>query len=323
MENQIKMRRLGQSDLRLSPVGLGCWQFSKKGNLAGKFWPNLDDSLIHDIVRKSLKGGINWFDTAELYGNGESEKALAKALLNEGIDPGNVVIATKWWPLFRTASNMAMTIDRRLECLKPYPVDLYMVHQPFGFSSVKKEMEAMARLVHSKKIRYVGVSNYSATQMRRAWETLKKYDLQLISNQVRYNLLDRKIETNGIMDVAKELGVSVIAYSPLAQGLLTGKFHENPELVKSSGFRKYYPMFGRKGLEKSLPVIETLKRLAVKYQVTPAQIALNWLITFHGETVVAIPGASRLKQAEENIGAMTFVLEKSDVLLLDKVSRKD
>jgi aryl-alcohol dehydrogenase-like predicted oxidoreductase len=320
MQHQITLRNLGKSDIKITPIGLGCWQFSKSGNFAGKYWPFLEDELILDIVRISLEGGINWFDTAEMYGKGVSEKMLAKSLVGLGKKPGDVMIATKWSPMFRTASNISKTIDERLDCLSPFPIDLYQIHNPYGFSSEIKEMEAMAKLVREKKIKHVGVSNFSAKKMRSAWETLQKQGINLLTNQVRYNLLDRKIESNGILDTAKELGITIIAYSPLAQGLVTGKFHDNPELVKNTGFRKHYSAFKPKGLAKSLTVIEMVKKLALKYEATPSQIALNWLINFHGETVVAIPGATKAKQAEENAGAMKFRLSSEEMNILDEVS---
>jgi aryl-alcohol dehydrogenase-like predicted oxidoreductase len=320
MENQIMLRRLGKSDIKITPIGLGCWQFSKRNNLAGKFWPSLDDDLILDIIRISWEGGINWFDTAEAYGNGASEKILTKSLVTLGKKPGDVFIATKWWPMFRFASNILKTIDVRLACLNPFPVDLYQVHQPYGFSSEVKEMAAMAKLVQTKKIKHVGVSNFSAKQMRSAWETLQKSGINLLSNQVQYSMLKRKIETNGVLDTAKELGITIIAYSPLAQGLVTGKFHDNPELLKNIGYRKHTSMFKPKGLEKSRPVAELVKELAVKYGATPSQVALNWLINFHGDTVVAIPGATKISHAEENTGAMKFMLSSDDMRLLDEVS---
>jgi aryl-alcohol dehydrogenase-like predicted oxidoreductase len=315
------LRNLGKSDLKITPIGLGCWQFSKGSNFAGKFWPKLEDSVTDNIVKISLEGGINWFDTAELYGNGASEKGLAGSLQKLGKKPGEVIIATKWWPMFRTASNIIKTIDVRLNALSPYPIDLYQVHQPFGFSSEQEEMKAMAELVKAKKVRYVGVSNFSARKMRNAWETLQKEGINLISNQVRYSLLDRKIETNGILDAAKELGISIIAYSPLAQGLVTGKFHDNPELLKNIGYRKYMPAFKSGGLEKSRPVIDLVKNLALKYSVTPSQIALNWLIHYHGDTVVAIPGATKESHAQENTGAMKFRLSQEDMELLHEASK--
>lgn len=305
----------------ITPIGLGCWQFSKRGNLAGKFWPALEDDVIREVVRISLEGGINWFDTAGVYGNGESEKALAKTLTALGKKPGGVVVATKWWPMFRRAPHMVRTIGERLKALDPFPIDLYQVHQPYGLSSVAGEMKAMARLVKSGKVRQAGVSNFSAAAMRRAWEALRESGVTLVSNQVPYSLLNRRIESNGIMETAKELGITIIAYSPLAQGLVTGKFHDHPELLNNIGFRKYTALFKPKGLERSRPVTETVKKLAVKYNATPSQVALNWVIHFHGETVVAIPGATKAKQAAENIGAMSFTLSREDMQMLDNVSR--
>jgi len=316
MENLIPLRNLGNSGMKISPIGLGCWQFSKGGNWGGKFWPVLDDELILEIVRVSYEGGINWFDTAEMYGNGNSERNLAKSLQQLNISPGAAYIATKWWPALRTASHLVKSIDKRQTCLGPYPIDLYQVHQPFGFSTVEKEMKAMARLVKDKKIKYAGVSNFSAKQMRRAWETLKEEGISLVSNQVRYNLLERKIERNGILDTAKELGITIIAYSPLAQGLLTGKFHDNPDLVSKTGYRKHFPQFKPGGLEKSRPVIEMLKKIAESHKVTPSQVALNWLVNYHGDTVAAIPGATKLSHAEENAGTLRFKLTEEEMELL-------
>jgi aryl-alcohol dehydrogenase-like predicted oxidoreductase len=320
MNPSIPLRHLGKSDLLVTPIGLGCWQFSKKQNIAGKFWPVLDDDLIGHIVKVSLEGGINWFDTAEAYGNGASEKALSKALTDNGKKPGDVFIATKWWPLLRFASNITRTIDTRIKALNPFPIDLYQVHMPYGFSGEKAEMEAMAKLVKDHKIRYVGVSNFPAKMMRSAWETLQKQGISLISNQVRYNLLDRKIESNGILETAKELGISIIAYSPLSQGLVTGKFHAKPELLKNAGLRRYTSLFNTAGLEKTRPLIDIICELAGKYGVTPSQVALNWLISFHGETVVAIPGATKERHAKENTGAMNFSLSAEDLSLLDRKS---
>ena len=321
-DNQITLRNLGKSEIKITPIGLGCWQFSKQGNLAGKFWPSLGDELIRDVVRISIEGGINWFDTAEIYGQGASEKILAKSLVALGIKPGDVLIATKWWPIFRFASNIVKTIDERLGALQPFPIDLYQVHQPWGFSTEIAEMKAMAELVKTNKIRHVGVSNFSAKKMRSAWETLQKSGINLVSNQVQYSLLNRKIESNGVMATAKELGITIIAYSPLAQGLVTGKFHDNPELLKNIGFRKYSSQFKPVGMEKSRPVAELVKKIAVKYNATPSQVALNWLIHFNGDTVVAIPGATRATHAAENTGAMKFRLSTEDLYLLDDVSKE-
>jgi aryl-alcohol dehydrogenase-like predicted oxidoreductase len=320
MNDKNNLRSLGKTDMMITPIGLGCWQFSKQKNLAGKFWPTLENDLIDKIVSLSIEGGINWFDTAEVYGSGASEKALSSSLGIAGIKPGEVLIATKWWPAFRFASNIIKTIDERISVLSPYPIDLYQIHQPWSFSGEKSEMEAMAELRDRKLIKYIGVSNFSAQLMKKAWETLDKKGIPLASNQVQYSLLNRKIESNGIMEVAKKLGISIIAFSPLAQGLVTGKFHDNPELLKNIGLRKHNSQFKREGLEKSLPLVNLVKELAVKYNVTPSQIALNWLINFNGGTVVAIPGATKEIHVKENTGAMSFILSEEDMDKLDKAS---
>ena len=278
MDNIKSLRPIGRTGIMVTPIGLGCWQFSKRNNMAGRFWPSLEDDLIEKVVALSIEGGINWFDTAEVYGNGASEKALSKALQASGKKPGDVVIATKWWPAFRFAANISKTINGRISALDPYPIDLYQVHQPWSFSGENSEMEAMAELVDRKLIKAVGVSTFDAQKMENSWETLQKSGIPLASNQVRYNLLDRRIESNGVMELAKKLGITIIAFSPLAQGLVSGKFHDNPGLLKNVGFRKYSPQFKPEGLEKSRPVIVLLKELADKYSVTPSQVALNWLI---------------------------------------------
>jgi aryl-alcohol dehydrogenase-like predicted oxidoreductase len=320
MNNIASLRPLGQSDLLVTPVGLGCWQFSKQKNLAGKFWPNLEDDLIQSIVKTSLEGGINWFDTAEIYGGGASEKALAKALLANGKKPGSVIVATKWWPLLRSASNIVKTIGKRLDSLSPFPIDLYQVHQPYGFSGEKAEMDAMAELVKEHKIRYVGVSNFSAAKMRSAWEALQKQGIPLVSNQVRYSLLDRSIESNGILQTAKELGITIIAYSPLAQGLVSGRFHDNPGLVKNAGLRRHSALFKPSGLEKSRYTVQCIRELTAKYNATPSQVSLSWLIHRHGNTVVVIPGATKESQSKENAAAIGFRLSDEDLDLLDRKS---
>ncbi len=314
------LRNLGKTDIKVTAIGLGCWQFSKQNNLAGKFWPTLNDELIQKIVNLSLEGGINWFDTAEIYGKGASEKALVKALKETGIKPGEVIIATKWWPMFRFASNIKKTINKRQQAIDPYPIDLYQIHQPYGFSSEKKEMQAMAQLLKDNLIKSIGVSNFSEKKMKNAWETLQKENIPLASNQVVYSLLNRKIESNGILQTAKELGITIIAYSPLAQGMVTGKFHDQPELLKNIGFRKYSKLFKPEGMAKSLPVVTLVKELAQKYNVTPAQIGLNWILNFNGDMVVAIPGATKESHVKENVGAMSFKMSDEDMDKLDKIS---
>ncbi|MBS2968691.1 aldo/keto reductase [Metabacillus sp. KIGAM252] len=319
----IPYRKLGNSNLSISPLGLGCWQFSKGSGLVGKYWSVMDQKDINEIIRVSLAGGINWFDTAEAYGKGKSEEALAEALIELGDQAEGALIATKWWPLFRTASSLTGTIDQRLKHLKGRAIDLYQIHQPFSFSGITEQMIKMAKLLDDGKIKTAGVSNFNAAQMSKAAGVMHDQGHFIVSNQVKYSLLDRRIERNGVMDAAKNLGITIIAYSPLEQGILSGKFHKNPELLKQlKGPRKHLSGFKKNGLMRTKPLIDLLEKYAMEYEVKPSQIALNWLIRFHGETVAAIPGASKVRHAEENIGAMKFALTQNHMDELDRVSKE-
>lgn len=319
MDNNLTKRSLGQTNLSLSPLGLGTWQFSKGSGLVGKFWGALDDVLTEEIIKTSLEGGINWFDTAEVYGGGESEKILAKALENIGATPEDARIATKWWPLLRTSKSITKTIHQRKEALRNRPIDLYQIHQPFSLSSVEKQILSMIELVKDGHMNHVGVSNFDAAAMVKSHRILSENGLTLASNQVKYSLLDRRIEENGILEQAKDLGISIIAYSPLEQGLLTGKFHDNPALIQNAkGPRRYQRKFKEVGLAESRPLITLLDAIGEKYNVSASQVALNWTIHYHGETVFAIPGATKVHHAQDNVGALTFKLDAGE---LEEISR--
>jgi aryl-alcohol dehydrogenase-like predicted oxidoreductase len=316
---KLTKRRLGRTEIEITPIGLGTWQFSEGRTIHGLVWSRIDPRVTDEIVAAALAGGINWFDTAEAYGGGRSERALAHALTAAERQRGDVVIATKWQPVLRRAGSIQRTIDRRLENLSPFGIDLHQVHNPASFSSVEAEMEAMADLVEEGKIRGVGVSNFNAERMRRAHAALARRGVALASNQMKYSLLDRAIERNGVLDAANELGVTIIAYSPLEMGLLTGKFHQDPDLLKRRPVGRRFSL--RRKIERSRPLIAALEEVAKGHGVTPAQVALNWLVSAHGDTVVAIPGASRPQQARESAGAMGFALTQEELSLLDRVTR--
>jgi aryl-alcohol dehydrogenase-like predicted oxidoreductase len=316
----IPLRQLGQSALMLTPLGLGCAQFSQGEGATGFFWPAIPDDVVRAIVGAALDGGINWFDTAELYGGGASERALARALAALGRAPGETRIATKWSPFLRWSGSLQRTIGDRLAALDVQQIDLYQIHQPYSFSSNMALMKAMAGLVEQGKIRAAGVSNYSAWSMRRAHEALAARGLPLASNQVRFGLLDRRIERNGVLETARDLGMSIIAYSPLAQGMLTGKYHDDPTLIEQKGriFRRFSG-YG-KNLERSRPIVAKLKQIAGRHGVTPAQVALSWTINIHGDVVLAIAGASEPGQAQETAGALKLILTPEELAELDEVS---
>ena len=318
----MEKRRLGVSDIEVSPIGLGCWQFSQGHGFIGKTWGVVDQETTATIVRTARSGGINWFDTAEAYGNGRSEQSLSAALLSLGVRPGEAIVATKWMPFFRTARSLGQTIERRISCLSPYPIDLHQVHQPFSFSSISAQMQEMEKLVRAGRIRSIGVSNFNARQMEAAHAALKEQGIPLLSNQVRINLLYRRIEYDGVLEAARRLGITLIAWSPLAQGILTGRFHQDRDASrKVSRFRKLVGGHSDESIARTAPLISELSAIGKANGASAAQVALNWLITFYGDIVIAIPGATRPAQAEQSAGAMGFRLTAAQLARLDEVSR--
>jgi len=324
----MNKRRLGKTDIEVSPIGLGCWQFQQGKWFTGSMWSVLDQNSIDAVVGKALEGGINWFDTAEAYGNGQSERTLSTALKNLNVEPGDVMIATKWLPLLRTARNISRTIDKRLSCLQGYPIGLHQIHIPWSFSTISSQMKEMSKLLRAGKISAIGVSNFSAKRMEKASDALQKEGLVLASNEVLINLLDRRIEQDGVLETARRLGITLIAYSPLAQGLLTGKFHTDPDLVKHlpKGRRLFLSpasrAFRRKNIARTKPLIKELHSIAIDRGATISQVALAWLINYYGDTVVAIPGASHPEQASENAAAMKLQLTDNEISQIEKISAR-
>ena len=322
----MDVRKLGQTDLEVSPIGLGCWQFSQGKSMTGRMWPVLDQATMDAIVAAALDGGVTWFDTAQAYGNGASECALSAALQHRGIEPGTVVVATKWLPIAKPARDVPRTIGTRIACLQPYPVDLFQVHTPGSLSSIPAQMREMAKLVHAGKVRNVGVSNFSAKQMAQAAAALRDEGLALASNQVRINLLDRRVEANGVLAAARGLGVALIAYSPLAQGVLSGRYHDDPALVRALpwGRRSRLSPSSRfltpEGLRRSAPLIAELRAVGAAHSASVAQVALAWLVTQYGDTVVAIPGASRAEQATASAAAGDLRLTEAEMASIDGIS---
>ncbi|MBF0122376.1 MAG: aldo/keto reductase [Candidatus Omnitrophica bacterium] len=313
---------LGKSGITVTPIGLGTWQFAGgHRGISGWYWPDLPDLTAQQIVKQALDSGINWFDTAECYGNGRSERLLSESLKLCGVKNGDVTIVTKWWPALRGADSIRRTIDDRLRALDGYSIDLYLVHQPWSLSSVSAQMDAMTALVESGKVRSVGVSNFSPHLMRLAYKALKRRGLPLAVNQVKYNLLDRSIETNGILETAMECGATIIAWSPLDQGMLTGNYHEDPSRMKRLGLmrRKMYG-FNEDRIEKTRPLIDTLKRIALKHDATISQVALSWLIHFHKGAIVTVVGGSKPAHIEDNAKALYLELSSGEMAEIDQVS---
>jgi aryl-alcohol dehydrogenase-like predicted oxidoreductase len=318
----VTKRRLGTTDIEITPVGLGCWQFAQGSGPAARYWSQMGAPAIREVVGAALAGGISWFDTAEAYGNGTSEQGLSRALESLGVKPASVVIATKWMPWMRTARSIGATIDRRLQCLAPYPIDLHQIHQPASFSPIPVQMREMAKLLKAGRIRSIGVSNFSAAQMQAAHAALAAEGIALASNQVRFNLLDRRIERNGVLETAQRLGVTIIAYSPLAQGILSGRFHEDPGAMrKASGLRRLVGRLNPRTLERTRPLVDELRAVARAHDVSVTAVALAWEVSFHGDRVVVIPGASRPAQVEQAAAAIDLRLSARELARLEELSR--
>jgi aryl-alcohol dehydrogenase-like predicted oxidoreductase len=315
MSESVELVNFTNTDIKVTPIGLGVWQFSDGG-----FWSALSTKTMNAIVKTSLDEGINWFDTAEAYGGGKSERNLSVALKTAGKKDGDIIIATKWNPILRRAKRILTTIDERLYHLDGFSIDLYQIHNPASVSTIKNQMRNMAKLVEKGKIKSVGVSNFTTKMMRKAHEELEKYDIPLASNQVIYSLLRRKKDHNGFLDAAKELGIKIIAYSPLEQGLLTGRFHKNTDARKQIGFaRKYYSVTNSK-VKRTKELIDTLDQIGQKHEVNISTVALSWLINYHKNLVIAIPGASKPEQVSMNAEAMRTKLSSSELKEIDEKS---
>ena len=320
--------QLGANGPEVPALGLGTWAWGDS-----VFWQYGGSYGIEDIraaFRASLGAGVNFLDTAEVYGLGKSEELIGQFIKEEEQRHTNdsdavehtsdVIVATKYMPLpWRfSAQSVADAVTASLKRLKLPSVALYQVHWPFDFLMGQKTlMNALADEVEQGRIQAVGVSNYSAKQMREAHSYLAARGIPLAVNQVQYSLLHRKIETNGVFEAAQNLEMTILAYSPLAQGLLTGKYTASSDL-QPSGPRRLDPKFSKKGLQKIEPVLAALQSIGETYGKTPVQVALNWLIAKGG--VVPIPGAKNAKQATQNAGALGWQMSEAEMEQLDNVS---
>lgn len=307
---------------QITPIGLGCMQFAGRGiNL----YPPVPQEEVRAIVAAALKGGITWFDTAEMYGGGGSERALTTSLHDLGVRPGEVLVASKWTPFGRTARSIERTAPQRVAALQGFPLDLHQIHAPFGsFSSLAQQIDAMARLYRAGTIGGVGVSNFGAAALERAHAQLAAHGVPLVSNQVQISLLHRSVERDGVLAAARRLGVTLIASSPLRSGILTGKFHEDPGSSASvRGARRLLGGrygYSRRALDRTRPLVDELRAVAGAHGATPTQVALAWLVGFYGDTVVAIPGASKVRHADEAAAAIELTLSERELETLTEAS---
>lgn len=299
------MRYLEIAGQRLSLIGLGCWQF---GSPDWGYGREFDEATARAVVERALELGINLFDTAEIYGQGESERILGRALVGrrEG-----AFVASKVLPIVPTAGRVVSRARRSLRRLGMERLDLYQVHWPNPLARESWLMAGMRRLLEERLVRHAGVSNYGLAGWQAAEAALGR---PVLSNQVHYSLLERAPERE-LLPWAETHGRLILAYSPLEQGLLSGKYDGR---THPGGARRTNPRFTRENLRRARPVLDALREVGRRHGATPAQAALAWLV--HRPNVVAIPGAKSPRQLEENAAAADLGLSDEDLARLDEVS---
>lgn len=292
-------------------MGLGAWAWGDK--MVWNYGRGYSDDDIEAGFKISLENGVNLIDTAEIYGNGRSERLLGQFLKNTQRPS---FVATKFFPMpWRwTSASVVGALRASLERLEIARVDLYQIHWPSPIVPIETYVEGLASAFQQGLTRAVGVSNYNKIQMQRAHKALAKFNVPLASNQVEYSLLDRTAEKSGLLARCQELGVRLIAYSPLAMGLLTGKYSpENPPSGVRAG--KYGNL-----LKNMQPLLRLMNEIGQDHESkTASQVALNWCIC---KGALPIPGAKNQQQASMNAGATGWRLTAEQVQALDDASSK-
>lgn len=304
---------LGKTDIKISPLGFGAWQWGDK-----IFWgydSNYGFNEVQDAFQVGINHGINLYDTAEAYGFGTAERVFHRLIkAHEGIP---IILATKFqpypWRLRR--ADLVRALRGSLERLKLERVDLYQIHNAFPPISVETWSAGLADAVELGLAKAVGVSNYDLEKTKRSVKILQASGVPLTSNQVEYSLLHRNPERNGVLDYCQENEISLIAYSPLAQGLLTGNYTpENPP----SGFMR--SRYTKEFLRRIQPLIALMQDIGSGHgNATPAQVALNWVIA---KNAIPIPGPKNGTQAEDIAASLSWHLTAEEVTALDAVSDK-
>lgn len=310
----IAEKQLGISEIQVAPLGIGTMAWSNS-SLWG-YGSKLSRSDVEAAFAACLDSGLTLFDTAEIYGFGHSEKVLG-SLVRETVQP--VQIATKYapYPWRFSASAVLKAVDHSLQRLGVETIDLYQVHFPGGFVSIDELMNALADAVLAGKIRTIGVSNYSADEMRKAHRVLMRRGIPLAANQVEYSLVQRAPEVDGVLDACRELNVTLIAYSPLGRGVLTGKYQPGDSAPDA---RRFMGQFKDAQLADMQPLLAALQAIGEAHGgKSSAQVALNWLA--RQPQVLPIPGAKNEKQARDNAAAISWSMTDEEAAQLDELSR--
>ncbi len=304
---------LGSTGIKVAPIGVGTWQWGDK-----KYWGYGRSHSFDDVsaaFAAAREAGCTLFDTAEIYGRGESERILGSLAAGSR----GTVVASKYLPspLRWRTSSVDKAIDRSLARLGVNSIDLYQLHWPFGFIPQQRLAESLARAVRDGRIRAVGVSNYTARRMRRMHARLADLGVPLASNQVEYSLLRRAPEVNGVLDACRELNATLMAYSPLAQGMLGGNYNFNS---RPGDGRRWLPRFRDGGLKAAAPVVDAVIDIAERHDRTPAEVALAWLM--RDAIVMPIPGVKNAAQARTNASAPEVKLAPEEERELDIKSER-
>lgn len=303
---------LGWSDEKISRIGLGTWQYSEA-------WGLVEYEKAKQVLVKAIELGINFIDTAMVYGRGMSEEFIGKALKELGVKRDDVFIATKIPGDFLDPDDVYKAVDRSLKRLGVDAIDLLQLHWPPCWHNfpTQKYARSLERLVLMGKVRYIGVSNYPVVLIEEVRSSFSVIDI--ISMQYRFNLLERWAEEE-LISYAEANDLTFIPWSPLAKGALTGKYTaENIPSFKD--VRSGEAVFHAENIARLDKLLSLIKETAAKYGKTPAQVALNWLIKY-SPVIVPIPGAKTPGQVEENAGAVGWELSYSDWLKLYEVAKE-
>lgn len=304
-------------DQPVAPLGVGTWAWGDKSTWGmGGYDDSLTEETIAGAFDASLDGGLALFDTAEVYGSGESERIIGRLLRRDPSLRSKVVLATKFMPMphkLNVGSAMRAAIEKSIDRLGIDHVDLYQIHGPISLRSKSALADALASVHDAGLTKAVGVSNYSIKEMRTIHRELSSRNVPLASNQIEYSLLRRSPETGGLVSAAEQLGVVILAYSPIGQGRLTGKYSADNPPPGRRGFSAH-PM------EKVDRVLDVVRGIGDTHGRTPAQVSLRWLIE---KGTVPIPGAKNADQATQNAGALGWSLTADEIAELDRVALED
>lgn len=311
--NETEQVELGKSGVRVSPLGLGTWSWGD-----GLYWgygKGYGKEDVRAAFDASLAAGIDFLDTAEIYGFGASERLIGEFRRDNPLGK-SIHLATKFFPLpWRfTTRQLLSALRGSLKRLGVEQVDLYQIHLQTPLVSVEARMDALAEAVRQGLTRAVGVSNYNAAEVRRAHARLAKYGIPLASNQIQYNLLERAPDTDGTIAACRELGVTIIAYSPIKYGMLSGKY--TPTHLPTGGRARQFDAAYLAGIQ---PLLALLREVGEKSGKTPAQVAIRWVIQ---RDAIPIPGAKNLKQAQENAAALGWQIDADDMARLTEQSEQ-